>query len=351
MWKNKIRQVVPYVPGEQPQDTQMIKLNTNENPYPPSPKVTEALRQLDTDSLRYYPDPKADMLVSALAEKYCVKKSQIFVGVGSDDVLAIAFMTCFNSDRPILFPDISYSFYEVWADVFKIPYEKVKLRENFSLCPEDYFSENHKNGGIVFPNPNAPTGIAISVEEVEKILQHNPEVIVIVDEAYIDFGAKSAQPILEKYSNLLIVQTFSKSRSMAGMRIGFAIGNPELISYMNDVKYSINSYTINQTSLVAGTAAVEDEEYFQSTLGKIIETREWTKRELSRLGFTYPDSQTNFIFATHPNYPAKELFEALRTAHIYVRYFDKPGIDNYLRITIGTPTEMQQLITFLENYE
>lgn len=349
-WENKIRKVVPYVPGEQPHEENMIKLNTNENPYPPSPKVEEVLHRLNGETLRFYPDPTADVLVSALAKRYGVNKDQIFVGVGSDDVLAVAFMTCFHSGAPILFPDITYSFYEVWAGLFGIPYEEIPLKEDFTICPEDYYGENRPNGGIIFPNPNAPTGIALGLEAVEKILQHNPESIVIVDEAYIDFGAESALPLLEKYDNLLVVQTFSKSRSMAGMRIGFAIGNPKLIKYLNDVKYSFNSYTLNQTALEAGAAAVEDEEYFQETLRKVTDTREWTKKELTRLGFTCPDSRTNFIFATHSACPAKELFEALRSARIYVRYFNRPRIDNYLRISIGTQEEMERLILFLEQY-
>lgn len=346
-WENKVRKVIPYTPGEQPDEPDMIKLNTNENPYPPAPGVEKALRAVDTDSLRLYPDPTAGELVHAIAEKYHLKDEQVFVGVGSDDVLAMSFLTFFNSDRPILFPDITYSFYDVWADLFRIPYSRPALDENFHIRKEDYYEEN---GGIIFPNPNAPTGVELPLADVEDIIRHNPDVIVIVDEAYVDFGAKTALPLIEKYDNLLVVQTFSKSRSMAGMRIGFACGNEKLIKYLNDVKYSFNSYTMNRTSILAGVEAVRDEVYFRETCRKIIKTREWTKKELTELGFTFQDSMANFIFAAHETCPAKELYKALREEHIYVRYFDKERIDNHLRITIGTEEEMEKLIEFLKKY-
>ncbi|MDO4677175.1 MAG: histidinol-phosphate transaminase [Eubacteriales bacterium] len=346
-WENKVRKVIPYTPGEQPDEPDMIKLNTNENPYPPAPGVEKALRAVDTDSFRLYPDPTAGELVHAIAEKYHLKDEQVFVGVGSDDVLAMSFLTFFNSDRPILFPDITYSFYDVWADLFRIPYSRPALDENFHIRKEDYYEEN---GGIIFPNPNAPTGVELPLADVEDIIRHNPDVIVIVDEAYVDFGAKTALPLIEKYDNLLVVQTFSKSRSMAGMRIGFACGNEKLIKYLNDVKYSFNSYTMNRTSILAGVEAVRDEAYFRETCRKIIKTREWTKKELTELGFTFQDSMANFIFAAHETCPAKELYKALREEHIYVRYFDKERIDNHLRITIGTEEEMEKLIEFLKKY-
>lgn len=349
-WREKIRKVVPYVPGEQPKEKKMIKLNTNENPYPPSPKVEEVLKGMNTDALRLYPDPTADVLVTAIAERYQVSKDQVFVGVGSDDVLAIAFMTCFQSEQPILFPDITYSFYDVWADLFRIPYEKIPLKEDFTINPEDYDGSKRISGGIIFPNPNAPTGIAMGLSDIEWILEHNREVVVIVDEAYVDFGAESSLPLLEKYDNLLVVQTFSKSRSLAGMRIGFALGNPELIRYMQDVKYSFNSYTLNQTALVAGAAALKDEDYFRKNLQRVITSREWTKEQLRKLGFSYLDSSTNFIFATHPEYPAAQIYEALRREQIYVRYFPHPRIDNFLRISIGTQEEMESLVSFLKQY-
>ena len=347
IWEENVRKVIPYTPGEQPDFPDMIKLNTNENPYPPSPLVKKALEEMELDSMRLYPAPAADALVEELAEAYHVKKEQVFVGVGSDDVLAMAFLTFFNSEKPILFPDITYSFYDVWADLFRIPYEQLPLNEDFAIVPEDYMKEN---GGIIFPNPNAPTGVEMPFEEVEKIIAYNPESVVIIDEAYVDFGAASVLPLIEKYEHLLVVQTTSKSRSMAGMRIGYAFGSEKLIHYLNDAKYSFNSYTMNRPSLVLGSAAIRDQEYFRKITGKIMATREWTKKELKRLGFTFPDSKTNFIFATHEKVQAKELFEALKEQHIFVRYFNKPRIDNYLRITIGTDEQMKKLIDFLEQY-
>ena len=346
-WEDNIRKVVPYVPGEQPKKKNMIKLNTNENPYPPAPGVEAAMKSLDTDRFRLYPDPAADVLVAALAERYGLEKNQVFVGVGSDDVLAMAFLTFFNSDKPVLFPDISYSFYSVWADLYRIPYERPALDEAFCIRKEDYYKEN---GGVIFPNPNAPTSLAMGLSDVEDIIAHNQDVVVIVDEADIDFGGQSALPLLEKYENLLVVQTFSKSRSMAGMRIGYAMGNPALIKALNDVKYSFNSYTMNQTALCLGVEAVKDEVYFRETVGKIKATRERTKERLSALGFVYPEPSANFIFASRPGTDAKALFEALKEKDIYVRYFNVPRIDQYLRITIGTDEQMDKLFEFLENY-
>ena len=346
-WEENVRKVIPYTPGEQPNQPDMIKLNTNENPYPPAPGVEKALKEMDMDAMRLYPDPAAYDLVHAIAQMYSLKDEQVFVGVGSDDVLAMSFLTFFNSEKPVLFPDITYSFYDVWADLFKIPYERPALDENFHIKKEDYFREN---GGVIFPNPNAPTGVEMPLEDVEEIIRHNQDVIVIVDEAYVDFGGKSALPLIEKYDNLLVVQTFSKSRSLAGMRIGFACGNEKLIKYLNDVKYSFNSYTMDRTSLAAGVAAVKDQAYFQETCNKIIETREWTKKELKALGFSFQDSVSNFIFAAHETCPAEKIFEALREKHIYVRYFPKGRTNNFLRITIGTQEEMQTFINVLKDY-
>ena len=346
-WENNIRKVVPYTPGEQPNQTDMIKLNTNENPYPPAPGVTEVLRNTDTDALRLYPDPAAKDLVHAIAGEYGLQDDQVFVGVGSDDVLAMSFLTFFNSEKPILFPDITYSFYDVWAELFRIPYERPALDEHFHIKKEDYFREN---GGIIFPNPNAPTGVSLPLSDIEDIVEHNQDVIVIVDEAYVDFGTQSALPLIEKYENLLVVQTFSKSRSLAGMRIGFAIGSPKLIKYLNDVKYSFNSYTLNQTSLACGVEAVKDQAYFNETRTRIMKTREHAKEVLGEMGFSFPDSKANFLFITHPDYPAKELFQALRQKDIYVRYFDQPRINNYLRVTIGTDEQMEAFYEFLRDY-
>lgn len=346
-WEANIRKVTPYTPGEQPNKPKMIKLNTNENPYPPAPGVRKAMEQFDMDCLRLYPDPTASSLVNALADYYKVKPEQVFVGVGSDDVLAMAFMTFFNSEKPILFPDITYSFYPVWAEEFKIPYETVALDEEFRIVKEDY---DRENGGVVFPNPNAPTALALGLSDVEYIIRHNQDVIVIVDEAYVDFGAESALSLVDKYENLLVVQTFSKSRSMAGMRIGFAIGNPVLIKYLNDVKYSFNSYTMNQTSLKYGVEAVLDEAYFRETTERIVKTREQAKKVLGEMGFSFPDSKANFLFITHSEFAAKDLFEALKKEDIYVRYFSLPRIDNYLRVTIGTEEQMEAFYEFLRRY-
>lgn len=344
-WRENIRQVEPYTPGEQPKETGIVKLNTNENPYPPSPKVNEIHENLG--DLRLYPDPTAGALVEAIAQYHNVDRSQVFVGVGSDDVLAMSFLTFFNSQKPILFPDITYSFYDVWAGLYRIPYETPALTEDFKIRREDYYKEN---GGVIFPNPNAPTGIYENLTFVEDILKHNQDVVVIVDEAYIDFGGATALPLLEKYENLLVVRTFSKSRSMAGLRIGYAIGNPELIKALNDVKYSFNSYTMNRPSILLGTASLKDESYFRETTEKIMETRSWFESEMQKLGFSFPDSKANFIFASHKEVPAKEIFEAAKRHKIYVRYFEKPRIDNYLRITIGTREEMQSLLEFLKDY-
>lgn len=344
-WENNIRKITPYVPGEQPDSPGMIKINTNENPYPPAPGVLRAIQEFQVDKLKLYPDPTAKKLVKTLADYYKLEEDQVFVGVGSDDVLAMAFMTFFNSDKPILFPDITYSFYDVWAELFRIPYERPALDDNFRIRKEDYYREN---GGIVIANPNAPTSIAEELDFIRDILEHNQDSVVILDEAYIDFGGISALKLIHEFDNLLVVQTFSKSRSMAGMRIGFAMGNPLLIKALNDVKYSYNSYTMNLTSIYYGVEAVKDDAYFKECTGRIIKTREWVKEELQKLGFHFPDSKTNFIFAEHRTIPAEKIFKALKEKNIFVRYFSKPRIDNYLRITIGTDEEMTKVLKVLE---
>lgn len=346
-WEDNVRKVVPYVAGEQPNKENMIKLNTNECPYPPAPGVEEAASRMDCDELRLYPNSEVAPLVKALAEYYHVKPSQVFVGVGSDDVLAMAFLTFFNGKDPILFPDVTYSFYDVWADLYRIPYKTCALNESWNINPKDY---KQPNGGVIFPNPNAPTGLLEDLSVVEEIIQANRDVVVIVDEAYIDFGGKSALPLLEKYDNLLIVQTFSKSRAMAGLRIGFCIGNEKLIQYLNDAKFSFNSYTMNLPSQLLGVEAVKDDVYFKDITAKIQNTRERVKKELAELGFTFPDSKANFIFASHKSVPAKEIYQALREQDIYVRFWDKPRINNCLRITIGTDEQMDCLIDFLKKY-
>ena len=337
-WEENIRKVVPYVPGEQPQVKDIIKLNTNENPYPPSPGVKKAHEEMEVSRFALYPDPAAKELVTALESYHGLDAGQVFVGVGSDDVLALAFLTFFNSDKPILFPDITYSFYPVWANVYRIPYECPKLTDDFRICPDDYKKEN---GGVVIANPNAPTSLALSRDEIEEIIAANQDAIVIVDEAYIDYGGESALSLLPKYENLLVVRTYSKSRSMAGMRIGYAMGNPALIQAMKDVKESINSYTMNTESILIGAASLEDAEYFQENIKKVMNTRAKTKEELEKLGFDVKESCTNFLFAGHKDVPAKEMFEKLREKGIFVRYFNKPRICDYLRITIGTDEQME----------
>jgi histidinol-phosphate aminotransferase len=346
-WEKNIREITPYVPGEQPDFPDMIKLNTNENPYPPAPGVEKLLKEMDAAKLTLYPNPSAQLLVDELSKQYNIAPERIFVGVGSDDVLGMIFMTCFCSDKPILFADITYSFYDVWAKLFRVPYETVALDENFRIRKEDYYKEN---GGIIIANPNAPTSIGESLEFIEDILKHNPDSVVVVDEAYVDFGGESAFPLLEKYDNLLVVQTFSKSRSMAGMRIGFAFGSERLISAIYAVRNSYNSYTMNYPSIMCGAEALKDTAYFKECTEKVIATRERVKKELSALGFSFPDSKTNFLFATHERVPAAELFAMLREKHIFVRYFKTPRIDNYLRITIGTDAQMDRLIEVLKEY-
>ena len=344
-WEDRVRRCVPYTPGEQPDDPEKIKLNTNENPYPPSPRVLEALRTFDADTLRLYPDPAHRRLNHLLAERYGVSDARMFTGVGSDDVLSMAFLTFFHSEDPILFPDITYSFYDVWARIYGIPYETVPLIGDFRIRPEDY---TRKNGGIVFPNPNAPTGEALPLACVEEIVRRNPDSVVVCDEAYVDFGAESAVRLTDRYENLLVVQTFSKARSMAGARIGFAVGSEKLIRCLNDVKYSVNSYTLNSLALSLGCAAVEDEAYFRSCLEKVVATREKSRAALEALGFQMTDSRSNFLFVRHPGRDAKGIFAELKKRHIYVRWFDLPRIDQYLRITIGTDEQMEALFAALK---
>ncbi|MDO4804900.1 MAG: histidinol-phosphate transaminase [Lachnospiraceae bacterium] len=346
-WESNVRKVVPYTPGEQPKAADIVKLNTNENPYPPSPRVAEAIRTLDPNRMRLYPDPKIEDLVHAIALVYGRKDEEVFVGIGSDDVLAMCFMTYFNSEKPILFPDITYSFYDVWAEMLRIPYSTQPLDDHFHIRPQDYMREN---GGIVFPNPNAPTGSVLPLSEIEEIVKGNPDSVVIVDEAYVDFGAESALPLIDKYENVIITQTFSKSRSLAGVRVGYAFANPKMIKYLNDVKYSFNSYTMNYPGILLGTAEVLDTVHFRKNCEKIMRTRANASARFRELGFSFDESCSNFLFVTHERVPAKEIFEHLRTKHIYVRWFNKPRIDNYLRVTVGTDEEMERLFSALEEF-
>lgn len=346
-WEKNIRKVIPYIPGEQPREENIIKLNTNENPYPPSRRILEEVKNVDIDQFRLYPDPTAKQLVEEIAKFYGLENNQVFVGVGSDDVLAMSFLTFFHSEKPILFPNITYSFYDVWANLFQIPFERPKLDCNFRITASDYYKEN---GGIVLANPNAPTSLYEDLDFIEDILLHNQDVIVIIDEAYIDFGGESACKLLSKYENLLVVQTFSKSRSMAGMRIGYALGNPVLIKALQEIKYSYNSYTMSQTAISYGAEVIKDRAYFEQTTKQIIQTREQLKVQLKDLGFEFPDSKTNFLFLTHNKIKAVDLFEALKKEHIYVRHFNVTGIENYLRVTIGTKEQMEIFVSFVESY-
>lgn len=347
LWKENLRKITPYVPGEQSKNKNIVKLNANENPYPPSPKAIEALKSFNSERLRYYPNANSTELKEALAEYYNVDIENIFVGNGSDDVLAIAFQSFFNSDKPIVYPDLTYSFYPVWCDLFGIPYKTYPVDDNFRIIPEDY---KEANGGVVIPNPNAPTSIGEGLDFVEKIMQYNPDSVVIIDEAYVDFGGTSSVELTNKYKNLLITGTFSKSRSLAGLRIGFAVGSKELISVMEAVKNSYNSYTIDSVSIAMGTASVRDDEYFKATCKRIIDTRERFTKEMKELGFKVLDSSTNFIFATHSDLSMKDMFEYLKTKNVFIRYFSLPRIDNYTRITIGTDEEMDVLLKEIKEY-
>lgn len=340
-WKENLRKIEPYVPGEQSKDKDIVKINANENPYPPSPKAVEVLKNFDTNNLRFYPNANSTKLKEALAKYYGVGVENVFVGNGSDDVLAVAFQSFFNSDKPIAYPDLTYSFYPVWCSLFGIEYKTYAVGDDFRINAEDY---KEKNGGVIIPNPNAPTSLGEGTDFVKKILDYNQDSVVIIDEAYVDFGGVSSVPLVKKYENLLVTGTFSKSRSLAGLRIGFAIGSKTLIDVMEAVKNSYNSYTVDSISIEVGSASIEDDEYFKSTCQKVIKTRQRVTDELRKLGFDVLDSQTNFIFATHDKYSMKEMFEYLKTQKVFIRYFSLPRIENYVRITIGTDDEMDIFI-------
>ena len=346
-WKNNLRKIKPYVPGEQSKDKNIIKLNANENPYPPSPKAVEVIRAFDTDNLRFYPKADAMPLKEAIADFYGVKASNVFVGNGSDDVLAVAFQALFNSDLPIVYPDLTYSFYPVWCDLFNIPYKTYPVGEDFRINVEDYAE---KNGGVVIPNPNAPTSLGEGPDFIKRLMDLNPDSVVIIDEAYNDFGGVTSAPLIGTYENLLVTGTFSKSRSLAGLRIGFAIGSETLIGVLEAVKNSYNSYTVDSLSVEAGRASILDREYFDECCNKIINTRQRVTQEMRALGFTVLDSQANFIFATKDDMRVKDMFEYLKTRKVYIRYFNLPRIDNYVRITIGTDEEMDAFLRELKEY-
>ena len=349
MWMKNVRKVEPYVPGEQPLEKDIIKLNTNENPYPPSPEVMKAAEDIavnGADALRKYPDPNISKLLQTHSAYHGVWPENVFAGVGSDDVLSVAFQTFFNSDKPLLFPDVTYSFYPVWAELYGISYKKIAVKEDFKIDINDYFIPN---GGIVIANPNAPTGISLSLKEIEALVSGNENSVVIIDEAYVDFGGESALSLIDKYDNLLVVRTFSKSRSLAGLRVGYAMGSKALIKAMNDVKFSINSYTLNAPAISMGIASVKDDAYFRDNISKIKETRERTVEGLEFAGFNVLPSDANFVFATHNRHKAKDIFEELKKKKIYVRHFAQERIDNYLRISIGTDEEMNEFLRQTRN--
>lgn len=344
-WSEAILSLQPYVPGEQPKQGNIIKLNTNENPYPPSPKVVEVLTHFPKERLRLYSDPDSTQLKQTLAQHFHVDYDQVFVGNGSDEVLAHAFMAFFRQPLPLLLPSTTYSFYDVYCDLYQIKTQHVPLTADYRINLADYAQPN---GGIIFANPNAPTGVALPLADIEALLQKNTETVVIVDEAYVDFGAESAVTLVNQYPNLLVIQTLSKSRSLAGMRVGFAIGSPELIAGLERVKNSFNSYPLDMLAIAAASAAIEDQSYFEQTTQQIMADRQWTDEQLAALGFNVLPSSTNFIFASHPEVSGAELMAHLRSRNILVRHFTKPSIENFLRITIGTRQEMEALITALK---
>ncbi len=340
-WSPLIHDLKPYVPGEQPKGPGLIKLNTNENPYGPSPQAIKAIAAENGDSLRLYPDPNADSLKAAIAEYYDLSPEQVFVGNGSDEVLAHAFLALLCHEQPLLFPDITYSFYPVYCRLYQMRYKLIPLTEDFTIEPADYL---HPNGGIIFANPNAPTGLALPLPTIERILQGNSESVVIVDEAYIDFGGETAAPLVDRYPNLLIIQTLSKSRSLAGLRVGFALGQKELIEALERVKDSFNSYPLDRLAIAGAVAAIRDRDYFEKTRAQIIRTREKLAEELSGLGFIVLPSRANFVFARHPLQDAAELCLRLREQGIIVRHFRLPRIERFLRITVGKDSECSELI-------
>jgi histidinol-phosphate aminotransferase len=343
-WSALVRDLKPYVPGEQPKLSNLVKLNTNENPYPPSPKVLDAIRGELGASLRLYPDPNAEQLKHAVARYQGIGMDRVFVGNGSDEVLAHAFQALLKHPRPILFPDITYSFYPVYCGLYDIAYETVPLTESFEIRIEDYL---RPNGGIVFPNPNAPTGRVLSLADIETLLSRNRDSVVIVDEAYIDFGGESAAALVNRFPNLLVIQTLSKSRSLAGLRIGFAFGDPGLIEALERVKGSFNSYPLDRLAIVGGVAAFDDRDHFEWSRQAIMWTRQWVSQALADLGFEVLPSAANFMFARHPGHDGGELAAALRERHIIVRHFKLPRIDQFLRITVGTEEECQILLDAL----
>ncbi|MDO7195814.1 histidinol-phosphate transaminase [Acinetobacter pittii] len=347
-WSPEVRELEPYVPGEQPKIQNLLKLNTNENPYPPSPKVVEAVQAVLThqaDALRLYPDPDATALKHAIAKQQNIEVSQVFVGNGSDEVLAHIFKAFFLQDEPILYPDITYSFYPVYSQFFGTKIKEIPLNDNFEIEVKDYVQPN---GGVIITNPNAPTSIALGLAEIEQILKANPDRVVVIDEAYVDFGAESAVSLVNRYENLVVCQTTSKSRSLAGLRVGFAIAQSHLIAALEAVKNSFNSYPIDRFAIAAAVASFEDQTYFEEQCQKVISSREKLVDELTALGFKVLPSKANFIFASHPSHDAGQLAQQLREQGIIVRYFNKPRINQFLRITVGTDEQNMRLVQTLK---
>ncbi|KON81000.1 histidinol-phosphate transaminase [Azoarcus sp. PA01] len=347
-WSAVVHGLTPYVPGEQPKLANLVKLNTNEHPYGPSPRALAAIRAEASDALRLYPDPHADRLKAAIAARFDVEPREVFVGNGSDEVLAHAFMALLRHERPLRFPDISYSFYPVYCGLYGIAFETLPLDADFAIRPDDYLPHGPTPaGGIIFPNPNAPTGRLMPLSDVERIVAGNPQCVVVIDEAYVDFGGESAIPLVRRHPNVLVVQTFSKSRSLAGLRVGFAIGHPDLIEALDRVKDSFNSYPLDRLAIAGAVAAIEDEEYFERTRQAVIHTRGQLVSDLSSLGFEVLPSAANFVFATHPLRDAAELAAELRKRAIIVRHFRQARIEQFLRITIGTGEQCAALISAL----
>ena len=344
-WSEVVRGLTPYVPGEQPKVADLVKLNTNENPYPPSPQALAAIAAASGDALRLYPDPNADALKQAVAAFHDIRPAQVFCGNGSDEVLAFVFQGLLKQEMPILFPDISYSFYPVYCGLYGIAFETPALDAQYRIRTDDYL---RPNGGIIFPNPNAPTGIALPLDEIERVVAANAQSVVVIDEAYVDFGGETAIALVDRYPNLLVVQTLSKSRSLAGLRVGFAVGHPELIDALERIKNSFNSYPLDRLALAGAVAAFEDREHFEQTRGAVIATRDAMTRELLALGFEVLPSAANFVFARHPQRAGAALAAALRERRILVRHFAKPRIDAFLRITVGTDAQAAALIAALK---
>ena len=343
-WSDLVSQLKPYIPGEQPDIANITKLNTNENPYGPSPQVASAIQKLLNDDLRLYPPPNADGLRQVIANYYQLDPKQVFLGNGSDEVLAHIFNGLLQKSEPLLFPDISYSFYPVFCQLYGISFEQIPLAKDLSLAVEDY---NRPNGGIIFPNPNAPTGRLLGLDAIEELLKDNPDSVVVVDEAYIDFGGETAVPLIELYANLLIVQTMSKSRSLAGMRIGYAMGSVDLIEGLERIKNSFNSYPLGHLPIAAGIAAFKDQEYFEATCQRVIDSRDRLTNNLHNLGFKVVPSAGNFIFVRHVKRAAEELALSLRQNGIIVRHFKQSRIEHFLRITIGTEKQNERLVRVL----